>query len=72
MALKVRAIKYAQLRGHPLTKTGNEVKNMPILNLNNKLGHEKQADWITYEKVLTVLTLSVIVQLPSQFRQTVC
>lgn len=51
-ALKVRAIAYARVHGHPLIKTGNEVNNRPMLSINERLGFVRQPDWITLRNVL--------------------
>jgi GNAT superfamily N-acetyltransferase len=52
LALKVRAIRYAQERGAPEIRTWNETGNEAMLSINLRLGFVKQPAWIAFAKVL--------------------
>lgn len=47
LALKLRAIAYAQARGIKTIKTWNAHKNRPMLSINEMLGFAKQPAWIS-------------------------
>lgn len=46
LALKLRAIAYAKARGAPSIKTWNEVANVGMLGINERLGFVRQPAWI--------------------------
>lgn len=52
LALKIRAIAYAQAGGYTLIKAENDAKNSPMLAMNEKLGYVRKSDLVTYEKQL--------------------
>lgn len=52
-ALKVRAIAFARASGNPHIKTQNEVKNRPMLSINERLGFERLPDWIAFQKEIS-------------------
>jgi GNAT superfamily N-acetyltransferase len=58
MALKLRTVRYAIGRGVEHIKTWNDVRNRPMLSINEALGFEKQPAWVAYEKDLSVSSRS--------------
>ena len=52
MALKLWTVRYAKERGIDHIKTWNDIRNTPILAINEALGFEKQPVWIAYQKDL--------------------
>ncbi len=50
LAMKIRAIGYAQATGHAIIKAENDAKNGPMLAMNVRLGYVRQPDLITFEK----------------------
>jgi GNAT superfamily N-acetyltransferase len=53
LALKVRAIKWAQERDYLNILTDNECHNLPMLALNEKLGFRKLPAWNFYKLILS-------------------
>ncbi|MFO8108917.1 MAG: GNAT family N-acetyltransferase [Thermoplasmata archaeon] len=51
-AMKVKLIKKAKEKGIPKIKTSNEKKNEGIIHINNNLGFENKAAWISFKKEL--------------------
>lgn len=51
-ALKVRSIAYATAQGYHTIKTQNEIRNAPMISINDQLGFIAQPAWIRYEKIL--------------------
>jgi GNAT superfamily N-acetyltransferase len=52
LAMKIRAIAYAQACGYARIRADNDVKNIPMLTMNERLGYIKKPDLITFEKQL--------------------
>ena len=52
MALKLRTVRYALDHGIEHIKTWNDIRNRPMLSINEAMGFEKQPAWISYEKDL--------------------
>lgn len=50
LALKLRAIAYAQSVGAPVIRTENATTNQAMLSINEALGFAKQPAWITFVK----------------------
>jgi len=49
--LKVKAIEYAKQNNYAKIGTDNQSTNIPMRDLNDKLGFKKKFDWICYKKV---------------------
>ena len=52
LALKLRAVAYAQAVGAPVIRTENEVGNRGMLSINEQLGFVPQPAWVFYGKTL--------------------
>ena len=52
LALKLRAIRFAQERGSSEIKTWNEVANEGMLAINVRLGFVRQPAWVVVTKIL--------------------
>jgi GNAT superfamily N-acetyltransferase len=52
MALKLATIAYGQARGYLEIRTWNDVGNVGMLAINDRLGFVRQPAWITFEKML--------------------
>jgi GNAT superfamily N-acetyltransferase len=52
MALKLRTVRYAIDGGIEHIKTWNDVKNKPMLAINEAMGFARQPAWVSYEKDL--------------------
>ncbi len=52
LALKLRTIRYAREHGRREIRTWNDIRNQPMLRINEALGFAKQPTWITFEKTL--------------------
>lgn len=50
LAVKLKAIGYAKQKGAKLVRTHNDSNNIPMLNINQKLGYEKQTGIYFFEK----------------------
>jgi GNAT superfamily N-acetyltransferase len=50
MALKLRTVRYTINKGIEHIKTWNDVRNKPMLAINEALGFAKQPAWVSYEK----------------------
>ena len=50
-AMKIKAIKYAMQHGYKTIKTGNDITNKAMLNLNRKLGFIEKPEWIRFKKI---------------------
>lgn len=50
LALKIRAIAYAQTHGYVRIRAENDSKNIPMLTMNKRLGYIQKPDLITFEK----------------------
>ena len=50
LAMKIRAIAYAQSSGYVLIKAENDAKNKPMLAMNEKIGYVRKPALITFEK----------------------
>lgn len=52
MALKLHTVRYARAQGKREIKTWNDVRNRPMLRINEAMGFVKQPVWIAFEKDL--------------------
>ena len=52
MALKLHTVRYAKAEGKREIKTWNDVRNRPMLRINEAMGFVKQPVWIAFEKDL--------------------
>ena len=52
MALKLHTVRYAKEQGKREIKTWNDVRNRPMLRINEAMGFVKQPVWIAFEKVV--------------------
>ena len=52
MALKLHTVRYAKEQAKREIKTWNDVRNRPMLRINEAMGFVKQPVWIAFEKVL--------------------
>ena len=52
MALKLASIAYGRAGGYSEIRTWNEVRNIGMLAINERLGFVRQPAWITFEKTL--------------------
>ena len=53
LALKLKAIAYAQKNGYQIIRSENDARNIPMLKLNEKLGFARKSELITFEKQLS-------------------
>ncbi|MFH2038858.1 MAG: GNAT family N-acetyltransferase [Chloroflexota bacterium] len=53
LALKLRAIAFAQINGYVRIHAENDAKNLPMLAMNEKLGYVCEPDLITLEKQMS-------------------
>jgi GNAT superfamily N-acetyltransferase len=58
-ALKIETIRYARDHGYAEIRTGNDVRNGPMLRINEALGFVKHHQWINLEKALRPEEVSV-------------
>jgi GNAT superfamily N-acetyltransferase len=52
MALKLQTVRYAREHGYIEIRTWNDVRNQPMLRINDALGFARQPAWINFEKPL--------------------
>lgn len=52
LALKLKVVQFAQSKGIPEIRTGNESNNRAMLSINEGMGFAKQPVWIDYIKTL--------------------
>ncbi len=52
VALKLAVIQWALANNYSAIKTQNEVNNVGMLSINQRLGYQKQPDWIYLKKVI--------------------
>lgn len=57
LALKVKAINWAQVNGFSKIITDNEANNVPMSNLNERLGFKRLPEWIFFEKRLENISI---------------
>jgi L-amino acid N-acyltransferase YncA len=50
MALKLQTVKYARAHGYRQIRTGNDMRNRPMLRINEAMGFVKQPAWIAFER----------------------
>ena len=56
MALKLETVRYARARRLGHIKTWNDIRNRPMLRINEALGFVKQPVWVEYQKELASAT----------------
>lgn len=54
MAMKIRAIAYAQVNGYASIQAENDAKNIPMLAMNESLGYVREPDLITFQKQISL------------------
>jgi GNAT superfamily N-acetyltransferase len=52
MALKLQTVRFAREHGYVEIRTWNDVRNQPMLRINNAMGFARQPAWINFEKRL--------------------
>jgi GNAT superfamily N-acetyltransferase len=52
MALKLQTVRYARTVGRREIRTWNDLRNRPMLRINEALGFVKQPPWIAFQKAL--------------------
>lgn len=52
LALKLQTVHYARANGYREIRTWNDVRNQPMLRINEALGFQKQPAWISFQKEL--------------------
>jgi mycothiol synthase len=55
LAMKLRAIAYAQSNGYTRIYAENDAKNIPMLAMNKRLGYVRKPDLITFQKQMTAM-----------------
>lgn len=50
LAMKIRGIAYAQAHGYSILMAENDVKNIPMLTMNERLGFVRKPGLVTFEK----------------------
>jgi RimJ/RimL family protein N-acetyltransferase len=50
MGLKLHTVRYARDHGYREIRTANDIRNRPMLRINEALGFVKQPAWIAFER----------------------
>jgi RimJ/RimL family protein N-acetyltransferase len=53
LALKLQTVRFAREHGYHEIRTYNDIRNRPMLRINEAMGFVKQPAWISFEKGLT-------------------